>query len=185
MTAKDDDQVSSHSTLTLTTTSLHNVTISSRSDHIFYEITTPPWEPEITKLKRRDPESGQFDLVGEIKNDLRAHRSLLDHGADGDIEGDTASDDTRVGCGGDGARGKGKFGFGRRKKRDKGKGKARAEDQGDENSNGQGMTYESRRKKRGMPIEVRVWGELYRGVEEWLPRAEGRDKVYVTFSLNP
>lgn len=186
-TIKDDVQDSSHTTLTLTTTSLHNVTISSQSDDIFYEITTPPWEPEITKLRRRDPDLGQFDLVGEIKYDISGHGSGSEHGAIGDADGDTASDDTRVGWSGGGG-GKGKLGLGKRKKIDKGKGKAKDEGEEEENANpnpnpnanGQKTEYESNRKKRGRPVEVRVWGELYRGIEEWLPRAEGQDKVYVS-----
>ncbi|EIM82396.1 uncharacterized protein STEHIDRAFT_114319 [Stereum hirsutum FP-91666 SS1] len=184
-TIKDDIQVSSHTTLTLTTTSLHNLTISSQSDHIFYEITTPSWEPEITKLRRRDPDLGQFDLVGEIKYDIGGHGSGSEHGANGDADGDTASDDTRVGWSGGGGGGKGKLGLGKRKKIDKGKGKAKDEGEEEENANpnpnpnanGQKTEYESNRKKRGRPVEVRVWGELYRGIEEWLPRAEGQDKV--------
>lgn len=127
-------------------------------------------------------------MVGEIKYDIGGHGSGSEHGANGDADGDTASDDTRVGWSGGGGGGKGKLGLGKRKKIDKGKGKAKDEGEEEENANpnpnpnpnGQKTEYESNRKKRGRPVEVRVWGELYRGIEEWLPRAEGQDKVYVS-----
>lgn len=150
---------SSRTVLTMTTTSLHNVIISSRSDHIFYEVTTPPWEPDITKVKRRDPEIGQFDLVGEIKLDLNW-----------DEEGDSASDDTRIGRGG-GAKGKGK----RKRKIDKRNRKA--EEDGEVVEKGETMVGR-KGKRKSRHLEVRVWGRLYKGVEEWLPRAEGSDRVY-------
>lgn len=163
MTTKEG-LTSSHTTLTLTTPSLRNVTISTRSDDIFYEVTTPPWEPDITKVRRRDPEYGQWDLVGEIKNDIG--------GVVGDDDEDAASDDTRVGWG---SGGKGK-------RKDKGKGKARKEDE-DEGGERRVKREGKVGKKRGKPVEVRVWGGLYRDVEEWLPRAEGRDKVYALSRL--
>lgn len=136
----------------MTTTSLRNVTISSRYDDIYYEVRTPPWEPELTKIKRRDPDLGQFDLVGEMKNVI------------GDFKEDAASDETRVS---------------RSMKVDKGKGKAREDDKenADVTSESGKKIDEKAWKRRGKPIEVRVWGGLYRGLEEWLPRGEGQDRV--------
>lgn len=54
--------------LTLTTTSLHNVVISNSSDVIYYEIVTPKWERRLTKISRLDPNTRQFDFVGELQN---------------------------------------------------------------------------------------------------------------------
>ncbi|KAI0792684.1 hypothetical protein C8Q75DRAFT_750891 [Abortiporus biennis] len=55
--------------LVLTTTSLHNVVISNSSDVIYYEIVTPKWEKHTTKISRLDPNTRQFDLIGELQND--------------------------------------------------------------------------------------------------------------------
>ncbi|THH31870.1 hypothetical protein EUX98_g2315 [Antrodiella citrinella] len=54
--------------LTLTTTSLHNVVISNKSDVIYYEIVTPKWERHLTKVSRLDPNTRQFNLIGELQN---------------------------------------------------------------------------------------------------------------------
>lgn len=55
--------------LFLTTTSLHNVVISNKSDVIYYEIITPKWERHLTKISRLDPNTRQFDLIGELQNE--------------------------------------------------------------------------------------------------------------------
>lgn len=54
--------------LALTTTSLHNVVISNASDDIYYEVVTPKWAPETTKISRLDPETREFLVVGELQN---------------------------------------------------------------------------------------------------------------------
>lgn len=55
--------------LVLTTTSLHNVVISNASDVIYYEVITPKWERNLTRISRLDPNTQQFDLIGELKNE--------------------------------------------------------------------------------------------------------------------
>lgn len=52
--------------LHFTTTSLRNVVISNASDVIFYEVITPKWEPHLTKISRLDPNSRDFNLIGEL-----------------------------------------------------------------------------------------------------------------------
>ncbi|KII89411.1 hypothetical protein PLICRDRAFT_53842 [Plicaturopsis crispa FD-325 SS-3] len=54
--------------LALTTTSLHNVVISNASDDIYYEVVTPKWAPETTKISRLAPETREFLVVGELQN---------------------------------------------------------------------------------------------------------------------
>lgn len=60
---------SSHQKLSLTTTSLHNVVISNKSDVIYYEIVTPKWERDLTKISRLDPNTKQYDLICELLNE--------------------------------------------------------------------------------------------------------------------
>ncbi|KAK7688899.1 hypothetical protein QCA50_007590 [Cerrena zonata] len=55
--------------LILTTTSLHNVVIANRSDVIYYEIVTPKWEKDLTRISRLDPNSKQYDLICEFLNE--------------------------------------------------------------------------------------------------------------------
>ncbi|GJE88054.1 hypothetical protein PsYK624_041370 [Phanerochaete sordida] len=55
--------------LTLTTTSLRNVIVSNKSDVIYYEIVTPKWQRDLTTISRLDPNTRQFDVIGEMKND--------------------------------------------------------------------------------------------------------------------
>ena len=55
--------------LILTTTSLHNVVIANASDVIYYEVVTPKWAKHLTKVSRLDPNTRQFDLVGELQNE--------------------------------------------------------------------------------------------------------------------
>lgn len=52
--------------LNFTTTSLRNVVISNTSDVIFYEVVTPKWEPHLTKISRLEPNSREFNLIGEL-----------------------------------------------------------------------------------------------------------------------
>lgn len=54
--------------LALTTTSLHNVVISNDSDVIYYEVVTPKWERDFTKVSRLDPNTREFDVIGELRN---------------------------------------------------------------------------------------------------------------------
>ena len=58
-----------HQKLSLTTTSLHNVVISNTSDVIYYEIITPKWEKDLTKISRLDPNTKQYDLICELVNE--------------------------------------------------------------------------------------------------------------------
>lgn len=55
--------------LTLTTTSLRNVIVSNKSDVIYYEVVTPKWQRDLTTISRLDPNTRQFDVIGEMKND--------------------------------------------------------------------------------------------------------------------
>lgn len=55
--------------LMLTTTSLRNVVVSNKSDVIYYEIITPKWARDRTTISRLDPNTRQFDVIGEMKND--------------------------------------------------------------------------------------------------------------------
>ena len=54
--------------LTLTTTSLRNVILSNKSDVIYYEVVTPKWARDRTTISRLDPNTRQFDVIGEMKN---------------------------------------------------------------------------------------------------------------------
>lgn len=54
--------------LMLTTTSLRNVILSNKSDVIYYEIVTPKWARDRTTISRLDPNTRQFDIIGEMKN---------------------------------------------------------------------------------------------------------------------
>ncbi len=55
--------------LVLTTTSLRNVVVSNASDVIYYEIVTPKWARGNTTISRMDPNTRQFDIIAEMKND--------------------------------------------------------------------------------------------------------------------
>lgn len=55
----------------LTTTSLRNVVLSNKSDVIYYEVVTPKWQRDRTTISRLDPNTRQFDVIGEVKNDGR------------------------------------------------------------------------------------------------------------------
>ncbi|KAI0093835.1 hypothetical protein BDY19DRAFT_989369 [Irpex rosettiformis] len=59
--------------LTLTTTSLRNVILSNKSDVIYYEVITPKWARGVTTISRLDPNTRQYDIVGEMKNDAKGH----------------------------------------------------------------------------------------------------------------
>lgn len=87
--------------ITLTTTSLRNVILSNQSDVIYYEVITPKWARDRTTVSKLDPNTRQFDIIGEMKNnddgkaeDVRlyggaltpAHR-FLDGGMDPDSQG--------------------------------------------------------------------------------------------------
>jgi hypothetical protein len=54
--------------LMLTTTSLRNLVVSNKSDVIYYEIVTPRWARDRTTVSRLDPNTRQFDIVGEVRN---------------------------------------------------------------------------------------------------------------------
>ncbi|EKM56078.1 uncharacterized protein PHACADRAFT_257139 [Phanerochaete carnosa HHB-10118-sp] len=86
--------------LMLTTTSLRNVVLANKSDVIYYEVITPKWARDRTTISRLDPNTRQFDVIGEMKNDgdgkaeevrlyggagVSAHRFL-----EGGLEPDTA-----------------------------------------------------------------------------------------------
>lgn len=55
--------------LVLTTTSLHNVVISNDSDVIYYEVVTPKWDRHLTTISRLNPNTREFDVVGELQNE--------------------------------------------------------------------------------------------------------------------
>lgn len=55
--------------LVLTTTSLRNVVLANASDVIYYEVITPKWARDSTTVSRLDPNTHQFDIIGEMKND--------------------------------------------------------------------------------------------------------------------
>ncbi|KDQ59766.1 hypothetical protein JAAARDRAFT_46402 [Jaapia argillacea MUCL 33604] len=55
--------------LEFTTISLSNLVISNETDVIFYEITTPEWEPQLTKIKRQDPRNSLLQVVAELENE--------------------------------------------------------------------------------------------------------------------
>ena len=57
--------------LILTTTSLRNVVLANASDVIYYEVITPKWARGSTTVSRLDPNTHQFDVVGEMRNDER------------------------------------------------------------------------------------------------------------------
>lgn len=57
----------------LTTTSLRNVVLSNQSDIIYYEVITPKWAERVTTISRLDPNTRQYDVVGEMRNDDRGH----------------------------------------------------------------------------------------------------------------
>ena len=57
----------------MTTTSLRNVILSNKSDVIYYEIITPKWAQSVTTISRLDPNTKQYDVVGEMKNDNKGH----------------------------------------------------------------------------------------------------------------
>ena len=52
--------------LSLTTTSINNVVISNPSDIIYYEVVTPKWTPNATRISRMDPNSREMDVVAEV-----------------------------------------------------------------------------------------------------------------------
>lgn len=54
--------------LMLTTTSLRNVILANKSDVIYYEVVTPKWARDRTTISRLDPNTRQFDIIGEMKN---------------------------------------------------------------------------------------------------------------------
>ncbi|KAI0818656.1 hypothetical protein BC629DRAFT_1588008 [Irpex lacteus] len=59
--------------INLTTTSLRNVILSNKSDVIYYEVITPKWARGVTTISRLDPNTRQYDVVGEMKNDEKGH----------------------------------------------------------------------------------------------------------------
>lgn len=54
--------------ISLTTTSLRNVILSNKTDVIYYEVVTPKWARDRTTISRLDPNTRQFDIIGEMKN---------------------------------------------------------------------------------------------------------------------
>lgn len=54
--------------LVLTTTSLRNVVLANSTDVIYYEVITPRWARGSTTVSRLDPNTHQFDIIGEMKN---------------------------------------------------------------------------------------------------------------------
>lgn len=58
-----------HQRLLLTTTSLRNVVIANKTDVVYYEVVTPKWARGRTTVSRLDPNTRQFDIIGEVKND--------------------------------------------------------------------------------------------------------------------
>ncbi|KAI0345013.1 hypothetical protein BDW22DRAFT_988143 [Trametopsis cervina] len=63
--------------LTLTTTSLRNVVLSNSSDVLYYEVVTPRWARGTTTVSRLDPNTRQYDVVGELTNDERGHAAQV------------------------------------------------------------------------------------------------------------
>ena len=59
--------------ISLTTTSLRNVIFSNKSDVIYYDVITPKWASGMTTISRLDPNTRQYDVVGEMKNDSKGH----------------------------------------------------------------------------------------------------------------
>ncbi|EIN07948.1 hypothetical protein PUNSTDRAFT_135465 [Punctularia strigosozonata HHB-11173 SS5] len=55
--------------LVFTTTSIRNVVIATKSDSIYYEVTTPEWERHLTRIRRLDPLTKQYSIVAEILNE--------------------------------------------------------------------------------------------------------------------
>ena len=55
--------------LVLTTTSLRNTVLANSSDVIYYEVITPRWARGSTTVSRLDPNTHQFDVIGEMMND--------------------------------------------------------------------------------------------------------------------
>ena len=53
---------------------LRNVVLANKSDVIYYEVVTPKWARDRTTVSRLDPNTRQFDIVGEMKNDERGKR---------------------------------------------------------------------------------------------------------------
>ncbi|KAI0046917.1 hypothetical protein FA95DRAFT_1582851 [Auriscalpium vulgare] len=56
--------------LTLTTTNMRNLVIANKSDVIYYEIVTPRWEKDVTRISRKDPNTRAFNVVGELRNEF-------------------------------------------------------------------------------------------------------------------
>lgn len=59
--------------IALTTTSLRNVILSNASDVIYYEVITPKWARSLTTISRLDPNTRQYDVIAEMKNDRHGH----------------------------------------------------------------------------------------------------------------
>lgn len=80
--------------LDLTTTSLRNTTAADASDKYYYEIRTPRWEPQRTRINKLDQETRALRCVAEIERRKKGYgtkvRFLKDQ--DGDAQG--LSDDT-------------------------------------------------------------------------------------------
>ena len=55
--------------LEFTTTSIRNVVISTPCDSIYYEVTTPEWEPHLTRIRRLDPVVKQYSAIAELLNE--------------------------------------------------------------------------------------------------------------------
>jgi len=49
-----------------TTNSLRNTTVAVESDSLYFEIVTPFWHPNLTKINKLDIESREFTTVAEI-----------------------------------------------------------------------------------------------------------------------
>ena len=55
--------------MVLTTNSLRNTTISVDSDTIYYEIVTRFWHPNLTKIKKLDPDTAEMVTVAELERE--------------------------------------------------------------------------------------------------------------------
>src|ERR1700761_2233370 len=63
--------------LDLTTTSLTNCIISNASDAVFFEVVTPKWTPNMTKISRRDPNTRELEVIAELENTDKGYNVRL------------------------------------------------------------------------------------------------------------
>lgn len=53
--------------LELTQPGINNTTIASSTDIVYYEVITPKWSPNMTRVSKRDNESRKLELVAELE----------------------------------------------------------------------------------------------------------------------